>query len=161
MDALQPFREKLGVALVKLDVVLRGGPGLKADRLANDECDSLSLGFPAPLRSAGAVLVAVHHFVRELMGECTKLLRRRLARQEFDFAARRSTPSRGDIFGIFKDDALPSYELAEPFNVFARIASDVADLRQILSIGLADVLYRDLFKYQQVLGLRPIYRDEN
>ena len=56
LNAIQALDEELGIAIVKLDVVLRSGAGFKADGLADDERNGLSFGLADALRGAVAAL---------------------------------------------------------------------------------------------------------
>jgi hypothetical protein len=63
LDAVEAFGEELRVALVKLDVILRGGASCKADSAAHDKRHGLGFGLADALRGSVAPLIAMQHFV--------------------------------------------------------------------------------------------------
>ncbi len=76
LDVLQALRQKLGLTLVKLDVVLGCCAGLKADGVTHDKRNGLGFGLADSFRSGVEPLVAVQDLVSELVNERGELLGR-------------------------------------------------------------------------------------
>jgi hypothetical protein len=76
------------------------------------------------------------------MDEHGEMLGRRQLRQERDLAASRQALRRGDSGVIFNREVLDGHKLEQP------CALDAGKLRQRVTFGLGDVLYRDLADFQ-------------
>lgn len=68
LDLVQRRGERLGLAVVELDVVARGGAGLQSDGLADDEGDGFGFGLPHGL-VGGALAATMQKLVGKFMDD--------------------------------------------------------------------------------------------
>lgn len=113
----QALYQELGVSIPQLDIVGSGRTSFEPDGVADDERRSLRFGLADSTRCAATPIAPVQEFMRQLVRERRKLVRRRLPGQQFDMTAARGT-ARGRYLGrVFDGDSLSIREAMESFPI--------------------------------------------
>lgn len=86
LDSIQRRGERLGLAVVELDVVARGRAGFKADRLADDERDGFGLGLADGL-ARRSLVASMEQLMGEFVGDDGELVGRHKSGSDADSPA--------------------------------------------------------------------------